>query len=522
MSDRRLLLLAAGLAAMWTPHPPGLLRAQGSSPSAVTPCHGLMLPVPLSSGERAALRASAAAFINGISSANAAKSAGIPNLPRPGVAAVGDINGDGCQDVVQADTTPGSGSVQVLAGLGGASFAFYSHYRLTGRVVDIATFQGDDDPFADLAVLTTGAATELTLFSGAHILGGAAGPTRVPLPFPEDAHLVGPAAMVARGAAMPFDLAVSGRQPTGQYGIIAVDTSAAGWTQPLTARIALQDALPAAPTAMAFAPESSGALTLAVGTATAVHIYPVKGGAKVPSGLPASPRVLQGAAGPIDLDVTDVNGDGRSDVLALNRGSGAITTFIRSPTGYQAPTTSLAGVNAGSFSVLDFNNDGRRDIVVANRSASKAGVAVLSVLAGTEPGGFRMAKDFPASRGSVGAGVPVVAADLDRDGRDEILTLDQGRAWTVFDNLSGAWSAQPARLVTGLAALVDQRTARRLLFSGAAGDPAILNWRTVFDDVRAFDRSLGLRRETLEQAVRAPAAADAIVAKDPLESKFPP
>lgn len=101
---------------------------------------------------------------------------------------------------------------------------------------------------------------------------------------------------------------------------------------------------------------------------------------------------------PVGVVDVDVNGDTRVDLIALNRGSGSLSTFIASAAttgGYAAPLTSLAGVNPNSLRPLNFNNDGRLDIVVTSPPSGAVGsTGLVSVLTGNGAGAFTLATQF--------------------------------------------------------------------------------------------------------------------------------
>lgn len=105
----------------------------------------------------------------------------------------------------------------------------------------------------------------------------------------------------------------------------------------------------------------------------------------------ATINFLQAGSNPVGVVVADVNSDNLPDVLALNRGSGTVSTFLASAAttgGYSSPRTSLVGANPVSLSLLNFDGDGKPDIVVANSSAGTFGLGNVVVLTGTGTGAF--------------------------------------------------------------------------------------------------------------------------------------
>ena len=143
-------------------------------------------------------------------------------------------------------------------------------------------------------------------------------------------------------------------------------------------------------------------------------------------------------AGYDDLEVADVTGDARDDLVVMSGQTYAVPNLSVLPqlvsggfgpaAEYRvAPNTNTSGVGVG-----DVTGDGRKDVVVSfggNRPASSVAV-------------------FPqASSGTLGTPVvypsydipePVEVADVDRDGRDDVVTLHGG--W----NRAGVYSRLPA------------------------------------------------------------------------------
>ena len=156
------------------------------------------------------------------------------------------------------------------------------------------------------------------------------------------------------------------------------------------------------------------------------------GGLQAPVSYPAQ------HAGYDDLEVADVSGDGRDDLVVMSGQMYAVPNLsvlqqlvsggFGTAAEYRvAPNTNTSGVGVG-----DVTGDGRKDVVVSfggNRPASSVAV-------------------FPqATAGTLGAPVvypsydipePVEVADADRDGRDDVVTLHGG--W----NRAGVYPRLPA------------------------------------------------------------------------------
>lgn len=118
------------------------------------------------------------------------------------------------------------------------------------------------------------------------------------------------------------------------------------------------------------------------------------------------------------LAVTDMNYDGRADVLALHPAESRISVLFASGGGAFGTTTTLA-TRCSPVSVLggEFNGDGRPDVVVA-----AAGSNELSIYPGA--GGFLFGDRYDIGSGAAPGRARVV--DLDLDERDDIVVLQTG------------------------------------------------------------------------------------------------
>ncbi|MDO7884907.1 FG-GAP-like repeat-containing protein [Hymenobacter cheonanensis] len=123
---------------------------------------------------------------------------------------------------------------------------------------------------------------------------------------------------------------------------------------------------------------------------------------------------------PTDIVVADVNGDGQPDLLTANNFGAAVGVLLGTGTGTFGPVVPY-GTGTGSapfkLAVADVNGDGRPDLLADNRGSDAAGV-----LLGNGDGTFG-----PVTQLSVGAGShpqDIVAADVNADGKLDLLTAD--------------------------------------------------------------------------------------------------
>jgi hypothetical protein len=195
---------------------------------------------------------------------------------------------------------------------------------------------------------------------------------------------------------------------------------------------------------------------------------------------------------PVFLNKGDFNGDGRLDLLVVNRSDNNVAVLLGNGDGsFAEKQRATVAQQPFSVNVADFNGDGQADLIVAS-SFSK-----VSLLLGLGDGSFDTFKEF--SVGFVGDSVySVAAADFNGDGRiDVAAALSFGSFVTVlFGDGAGNLSSNTAtsfrnvtsspiafsRLTTDtyLDTLTLDRSGRLLLRSGTDGaggfsSPVVLN-----------------------------------------------
>ena len=131
-------------------------------------------------------------------------------------------------------------------------------------------------------------------------------------------------------------------------------------------------------------------------------------------------------AGYEDLEVADVTGDGRDDIVVMSGQTYAVPNVSVLPQlfaggfGAAAPYTVGANTNTQGIGVGDVNGDGLNDVVASyggNRPNS-----FLAVLAQTASATLALPLSYP----SYDIPEPVDVADLDLDGRADVVTLHGG------------------------------------------------------------------------------------------------
>jgi hypothetical protein len=164
-------------------------------------------------------------------------------------------------------------------------------------------------------------------------------------------------------------------------------------------------------------------------------------------------------ASAVDLQVADLDGDGRTDLLALQSDPGRVLVYWQNGVELSAPETLDLGTPAGGrLAIADLNADGRFDIIVSG--------GVREVVS-TDPTTGKSIYRFSGVVTLMGAGAQrtfaapgriaappssaLCVADLDADGRPEIVLADQTVAQNsvqiLWNDPSGGFQRQPATVL---------------------------------------------------------------------------
>lgn len=171
------------------------------------------------------------------------------------------------------------------------------------------------------------------------------------------------------------------------------------------------------------------------------------------SGVGAGPAPQNTAA-------TDLNGDGRPDVVTANNfGQADLLVLLNQGAGTFASPTTIAGT-AGSQSVAvgDVNRDGHPDVV--GMTPTSAIVAI-----GDGHGAFTVTATYPLV---LGGQVEAILSDLNGDGRLDIAAPTFGAIQTLIGNGDGTFHAGPSTAIPD--ALAPSAIASATLNNDAAGD----------------------------------------------------
>jgi hypothetical protein len=138
--------------------------------------------------------------------------------------------------------------------------------------------------------------------------------------------------------------------------------------------------------------------------------------------------------------VADVNEDGKPDLIVANQcvscASGTVAVLLGNGDGtfQKAMTFSSGGYRAFSVAVADVNLDGRPDLIVANYGSNNVGV-----LLGNGNGTFRAAVTYGSGGPSGSVPFSVAVADLNLDGRPDIVVANGDDVGVLLGNGDGTF-----------------------------------------------------------------------------------
>src|ERR1700733_5734480 len=154
-------------------------------------------------------------------------------------------------------------------------------------------------------------------------------------------------------------------------------------------------------------------------------------------GLPSSAKQIfktaitssSGGSETYNAATADLNGDGKLDVVMAsqcssnNCSNGAVTVLLGNGDGtYQTPVSYATGTSTRFVALSDVNGDGKLDILAANYCNSDCSSGTVSVLLGNGDGTFQPAVAYNTGTSS---SIAMVVRDVNGDGKPDLLVLDQ-------------------------------------------------------------------------------------------------
>uniref|UniRef100_Q01TD2 FG-GAP repeat protein n=1 Tax=Solibacter usitatus (strain Ellin6076) TaxID=234267 RepID=Q01TD2_SOLUE len=142
--------------------------------------------------------------------------------------------------------------------------------------------------------------------------------------------------------------------------------------------------------------------------------------------------------------VADVNGDGFADVIVVAPGTMAITVWLGDGSGKfkDRVDSELGGVvySGGNAAAGDFDGDGHLDLAIAMNNSP------LHVMKGDGKGGFKFFSQLERVGPIVDCPGPLFAADLNHDGKTDIVANQCGGGIAIFPGKGDGTFSSPRKI----------------------------------------------------------------------------
>jgi hypothetical protein len=314
-----------------------------------------------------------------------------------------DFNNDGKTDLATANRS--AGTLSILLGQGNGNFSAAANVAVGGETFSLAVGDFNNDAKSDLVVAKiSNGSVSLLLGDGA---GGFGTPSN--FSFGENPASIAVGDFNGDGKA---DIAVAdaGFNQGGVYVLLGTGTGSFGAATKFTAGLR--------PRAVATGDfNSDGKIDLAVANVGA-NFNKVSVLLGAGNGTFGAPTHFAAGSSPIDVAVSDLNNDGKSDLAVVNTDSNNVSILLGNGSGSFGPATNFAAGTSFPLSVTvgDFNVDGKKDLAVGPNGGFPNTPGSVFIMTGDGTGSFKYPTAF-----TVGGGPSTLATgDFNNNGKIDL------------------------------------------------------------------------------------------------------